>query len=616
MPQLIQVLPERIANQIAAGEVIQRPASAVKELLENAVDSGADRIELILRDAGKALVQVIDNGRGMSPEDALLSVARHATSKIQTIDDLFRIRTMGFRGEALASMAAVARLEIRTRSAGQELGTLVEVENSRIINQEACSTPEGSNISLKNLFFNVPARRNFLKSNSWELRQILEEFTRVAMAFPDRFFSLVHNGQTQFHLEKGNHKQRILQLIGSAYSGKLVTVKEQIDLLGIHGFIGKPEASKKTRGEQYFFVNGRFIRSPYLHHALMNAYSELISPDSFPPYFLFLDLDPSQLDINVHPTKQEIKFGDEKLVYAFVQSCVRHALASNSIGTGLEFDLPQEVQQWSAITQPFTEEKQRATQNAELYQSFTKKNQAHLITPSQGGGDWKKLYEIALKPLAAESGTTGQQQESKFGESQEPWMVSTLNDQDRRTPVQVHRAFILQQIKSGFILIEQQAAHEKTLYESYLQVFREKPVPVQQSLFPQTLELSPGDALLMGEMALDLKPLGYEILSFGPHTFVVQGVPPDFAPGQEKQILEQLLEQYKNFSSNLKIGPRERLIRVLAHQRAVPAGQALQEKEMQHLIDQLFACPNPQIAPSGRKTFLVFRLEDLYRLFA
>lgn len=360
MPDKILLLPDNIANQIAAGEVIQRPASAVKELLENAVDAGATEIKLIINDAGKSLIQVIDNGSGMSETDARMCFERHATSKIQTIEDLFHIRTMGFRGEALASIAAVAQVELKTKKADEETGIYIEVENSVVKKQEPVAVPNGTSIAMKNLFFNVPARRNFLKSNAAEMRHIVDEFTRVAMSFPTIQFSLTANSQQLFHLEAGSLKQRIVQLLGNNYNAKLVTVKEDTDYMNIYGFVGKPETAKKTRGDQYFFVNNRFIKSPYLNHAVMNAYQEMIPGDSFPLYVLFIDLDPTVVDVNVHPTKQEIKFEDEKIIYAFVQAAIKHALAQFSVTPTLDFDLDASIQQLPSVQQPFTEKKQDA----------------------------------------------------------------------------------------------------------------------------------------------------------------------------------------------------------------------------------------------------------------
>ena len=379
VPDIVHLLPENIANQIAAGEVIQRPASAVKELLENAVDAGATEIKLFVNDAGKALIQVIDNGQGMSETDARMCFERHATSKITNIEDLFHIKTMGFRGEALASIAGVSQVELKTKRAEDITGTYIEIENSVVKTQQPIALQQGTSISMKNLFFNVPARRNFLKSNASELRHIVDEFIRVAMAFPGIFFSLTSNGQQVFHLEKGTLKQRIVQILGSNYAAKLVSVLEETDYMNIYGFVGKPETAKKTRGDQYFFVNNRFIKSAYLNHAVMNAFSDIITKDSFPMYTLFIDLDPSRLDINVHPTKQEIKFEDEKIIYAFVQSAVKHSLAQFSVTPTLDFDLDVSIQQSDAVSKPFTDDKRSAATSSSLYKTFTQKHQAHFI---------------------------------------------------------------------------------------------------------------------------------------------------------------------------------------------------------------------------------------------
>ena len=394
---IIQLLPDNIANQIAAGEVIQRPASAVKELLENAVDAVATSIKLIVTDAGKNLIQVIDNGKGMSETDARMSFERHATSKISSIEDLFKIKTMGFRGEALASIAAVAQVELKTKRVEDELGTLMEIENSQVVKQELCATADGTVICMKNLFFNVPARRNFLKSNASEMRHIVDEFIRVSMAFPGIFFSLSSNGQEVFHLEAGSLKQRLIQILGTHYNSKLVAVHEDTDYMIIHGFVGKPETAKKTRGDQYFFVNNRFIKSAYLNHAVMNAFDEMVGKDSFPMYVLFIDLDPAQLDINVHPTKQEIKFEDEKIVYAFVQAAVKHALAQFSIAPSLDFSLNADIQSLDAVSRPATAQNLESVTSSNLYKTFTQKNQAHKLEPTNKGElkHWRDFYEPA-----------------------------------------------------------------------------------------------------------------------------------------------------------------------------------------------------------------------------
>ena len=366
MSDVIQLLSDHIANQIAAGEVIQRPASAVKELLENAIDAGATEIQLVIKDAGKELIQVIDNGKGMSPTDARMSFERHATSKIRTIDDLFTIRTMGFRGEALASIAAVTQVELKTRQATSDTGTRIVIEGTEVKLQEACAINPGSNIMVKNLFYNVPARRHFLKSPTTELRHILDEFTRVALAYPAISFKFINNGVEQFHLTGGSLKARVVGLLGNSYEKKLVPVEENTDMLGIKGFIGKPEAATRTRGMQFFFINNRFIRNAYLHHAVVKAYEGLIEKDSFPFYVLFLDVDPARVDVNVHPTKQEVKFEDDRMMYAYLNAAVKHALARNNIAPSLDFSLNADIQQLPSVNIPSTDRQREETQKGYL----------------------------------------------------------------------------------------------------------------------------------------------------------------------------------------------------------------------------------------------------------
>jgi DNA mismatch repair protein MutL len=616
----ILLLPDNIANQIAAGEVIQRPASAVKELLENAVDAGATEIKLIIQDAGKALVQVIDNGGGMSETDARMCFERHATSKIQTIEDLFHIRTMGFRGEALASIAAVAQVELKTKRAEDETGCYIEIENSAVKKQEPVAMPNGTNIAMKNLFFNVPARRNFLKSNAAEMRHIVDEFTRVALSFPQIFFSLTANGQQLFYLEATNLKQRILQLLGNVYNARLVSVNEKTDYMNIYGFVGKPETAKKTRGDQYFFVNNRFIKSPYLNHAVMNAYQEMIPGDSFPMYVLFIDLEPTQVDVNVHPTKQEIKFEDEKIIYAFVQAAVKHALAQFSVTPTLDFELDSGIQQLPSIQQPFTEEKRAAAAAGSIYQGFTEKHQAHFIEPSQKTElkNWRDFFEPSKTNVENQS------------EIQNPATAQLTTDDSRLTlhtsrftlhassPVvisQLHNQFIIAQTGLGFILINQQAAHERIQYDRLSQAMNGTAIVTQRSLFPITLELSPSDAAVLGELMDDLHQLGYMIEPFGTNSFVIQGTPADVEQGNEKNVVEKLLEQFKHFSAELKFSKREKLIRSVARQLSIKAGQHLTEKEMEILVNDLFACNQFNSTPDGRPTYLEFKLEQLEKMF-
>jgi DNA mismatch repair protein MutL len=604
----IQLLPDNIANQIAAGEVIQRPASAVKELLENAVDAGATEIKLIVNDAGKALVQVIDNGQGMSETDARMSFERHATSKIRTIDDLFHIRTMGFRGEALASIAAVAQVELRTRRESDETGTFIEIENSAVRRQEPVAAPVGTSIAMKNLFFNVPARRNFLKSNAAEMRHIVDEFIRVALSFPHIFFSLTTNGQQIFHLESGSLKQRILQLLGNNYNAKIVAVKEDTDYLNIYGFAGKPETAKKTRGDQYFFVNNRFIKSPYLNHAVLSAYQDMIGSDSFPMYCLFIDLDPQQVDVNVHPTKQEIKFEDEKIVYAFVQAAVKHALAQFSITPTLDFDLDASIQQLESVQKPFTQDKQAGTRSSSIFQTFTEAHQAHKIEPS-GESSFISLKDFSNGSSFSGAPATAPDKASlamEFGGGELPGDVKLT---------QIFNTYILYPSPRNFLLIHQQAAHERIIYERLALALQGKPVHTQRSLFPSTIELAPSDAVLLGDLLPDLYQMGYIIEPFGRNAYVVQGTPADVEGGSEKIMIERILEQFKHFNSELQLPKREMLLRSVAWQQAIKAGVVLGEKEMQNLVSDLFRCLQPNSTPSGRATYLEFKKEALDKMF-
>jgi len=618
----IHLLPDHIANQIAAGEVIQRPASAVKELMENAVDAGATQIKLIVNDAGKALIQVIDNGKGMSITDAQNAFARHATSKISTIEDLFQIRTMGFRGEALASIAAVAQVSLKTKRAEDELGSLVEIENSKVTDCSAVAQETGTSISMKNLFFNVPARRNFLKSNAAELKHIIEEFTRVALSFPEIFFSLTSNGQDVYHWEGGSFKQRAIQVLGNNYQTKLVAVGEQTDYLTVSGFVGKPETARKTRSDQYFFVNRRFIKSAYLHHAVANAFEGLLSKDSYPSYIIYIDVDPSQIDINVHPTKQEIKFEDDKIIYAFVQAAIKHALAQFSIAPSLDFSLDADIQQLDAIQKPFTTDKiQTATSNS-LYAGFTQKNQAHFIPKSSNAGDtdWKSFFtnipgtsnessEISEDALPNESYIV---KPSSMGLYKEDEGLSVIED---ALLLQLHNTYIIAPTQSGCIILHQQLAHERVLYEKY-QKASSHPHATQKSLFPVVLELSPSDAILLDEMLEDLSIIGYEIESFGSNSFIIQGIPADVLSGNEKNAIELLLEQFKHFTGEVKYSKREKLIRCMSRQMAIKAGQSLSQKEMHSIIQSLSECDIPNVTASGAPTYIEFKESYLDGLFS
>jgi DNA mismatch repair protein MutL len=468
---------------------------------------------------------------------------------------------------------------------------------------------------MKNLFFNVPARRNFLKSNAAEMRHIVDEFIRVAMAYPEIFFSLSANGQQLFHLEKGTLKQRIVQILGNQYNSKLVTVQEHTDYMNIRGFIGKPETAKKTRGDQYFFVNNRFIKSAYLNHAVAGAFQEMIAADSFPAYVLFIDLEPSQVDVNVHPTKQEIKFEDEKIVYAFVQSAVKHALAQFSITPTLDFDLDPGIQQLDAVSKPFTDQRKNEASSSSLYQTFTQKHAAHKIDPSHKSDlkHWKDFYEAGKQEPLVE-GTLTASQESNIPAIEQFISVKSqiIPEQDF---AQLHNTYILVTTHKGIMLIHQQNAHERILFERYQQALNGTAVATQRSLFPTTLNVSPQDAVMLNEIIPDLHQLGYHVEPFGKNTFVIQGTPADVEQGNESFAIEMLLEQIKHFSSDVKFSKREKVIRSLAQQHSIKAGKSLTQKEMKHLVEDLFQCQQPNVTALGNPTYTELKSEELEKLF-
>lgn len=615
-------MPENVVNQIAAGEVVQRPASVVKELLENAIDAGASQLKLIVRDAGKTLIQVVDNGCGMSEPDARMCFERHATSKIHDAKDLFAIHTFGFRGEALASIAAVAQVELRTRRAIDELGTRIVIENSAVVTQEPCQCPVGTNLAVKNLFFNVPARRNFLKSEPVEMRHVLDEFQRVAMAYPDLFFSLHHNDQEIFHLPPGTLRQRVVKIFGDAVNKKLVPVQEETDILKISGFVGKPDYFKKARGEQLFFVNHRFIKSNYLHHAVVSAYEDLLPADTYPLYVLFLEIDPSRIDINVHPTKQEIKFDDERLVYNYLKVTVRHALGSHNITPTLDFEQEPAFQPTPVRTPSL----RPGNESSGSVRDYSRPDRPESLDQSNLR-NWQRLYEgLELIGQQPQSVQPADEEEPLFP-NEPAFQVrpsdenATLDDESgsfskgQKEPYQVHGQYIVSQIKSGFLLIDQQAASERILYERYLEALRERPAAMQKAMFPKTLHLPAADAALLREILPEINHLGFDLAEFGGSAFIVHGYPAELGVnGREEELLEKLLDQYKD-NLELQLGTAENLARSMARSAALRKGQMLGAREMQDLIDQLFACEVPYKSPSGRNCFITFELEELQKRF-
>ena len=616
MPDIIGLLPDNIANQIAAGEVIQRPASAVKEMLENAIDAGATQIHLIIKDAGKELIQVNDNGKGMSPIDARLCFERHATSKIKSIDDLFAIRTMGFRGEALASIAAVAQVELKTRTDTDEIGTCILIDNSTVRSQEPCQSAVGSSLAVKNLFFNVPARRNFLKTNTVEMRHIVDEFIRVAMANPAIGFQFTNNNNDIFNLEKGKLKQRIIALLGNNLMSKLVPVEEPTDFVQITGFVGTPDISTKTRGNQFFFVNDRFIKSPYLNHAVSQAYRELIGKDEFPLFVLFIDIEPKRVDINVHPTKQEIKFEDDRIIYSFVSSAVKHALSKYSIAPSLDFSLDSSIEHLTAVTQPFSRQTQEHTKGDFLFQSFTEKGQAHFLNKKEDVRHWKDMYKIQEQFAGTALPENNQDENRPSAANTYDVKIETeqqtafLKEEFTPSYTQINLSYIVVSTKTGFLLVDQQLAHQRILYERFEQV-TSTPISIQKCLLPQTFELPPSDAILLLGMLPDLLELGYEVEEFGKNSFILQGIPADVKQGNEISSIEKILEAFKHASSDVRLDKRERLIRTLAMQRAIQHGKKLSEREMERLMQDLFVCEQPQLSPTGKKVFAKLSSHDI-----
>lgn len=596
MPDIIQLLPDSIANQIAAGEVVQRPASAVKELMENAIDAGAKTIRLIVKDAGKTLIQVIDDGSGMSETDARMSLERHATSKIRKAEDLFSLYTMGFRGEALASIAAVSQMEMKTRMASEELGTCLMVEGSEVKKQELVACEKGTSISVKNLFFNIPARRNFLKSNPVELKHIIDEFQRLALANTELNFSLVQTDELIYDLPASKLSQRIVNLFGKAYQEQLAACQEETDLVKVSGFVGKPDFARKTRGEQFLFVNRRFIRSNYLNHAVMNAFEGLLPDNSFPFYVLFIELDPRHIDVNVHPTKTEIKFDDERAVYAVVRSAVRQAIGSHNLTPAIDFNA--DVNIISKLTQA-------STQSKEIY--FDERFSTALHRSNQQ--NWEKLFE-SQEDLPVQSKPDEQVHTLRF--------ESSMNQSDpveEKALFQLHGRYIVKQVKSGMMIIDQQAAHERILFEKFLLQLKNKSAQSQQSLFPQAIKFSAADFALVLEMQQEIEALGFRIEVFGKDTLVVNGVPANLSTGREKELFEGLIEQFKVNQSELVLPLQENLARSLAKRASIKTGQVLEKQEMKSLIDGLFTCSTPNYTPDGRTTFFIFELNKIESYF-
>lgn len=627
MSDIIKLLPDAIANQIAAGEVVQRPASAVKELMENSIDAGATLIQLIVKDAGKTWIQVVDNGCGMSETDARMSFERHATSKIRSADDLFAIRTMGFRGEALASVAAVAQVELKTRQIQDETGTCITIHGSEVMSQEPVQMQTGTSIIIKNLFYNVPARRAFLKSNTVEMRHVVDEFQRIALAYPHLNFTLHHNGVEIFHLKDGSLRQRIVALLGTQYNERLVPVEENTSVLKIYGFIGKPEAARKLRGDQFLFVNNRFIKSPYLHHGISSAYDNLIPTDTHPLYVLFMDIDPARIDVNVHPTKQEIKFEDERIVYTFVSTAAKHALGKYSVTPTLDFDRETSFDHYGAASQfaQVETEAQANANNAAYKPNWTpdfvsKQDHTHVNIPTQH-------FDVYAAPgLTERLGGTPQNfnpatytiPSRGLDELPTPTLNNESDHSDKNaSPVfQLHNRYIVSQIKSGFILVDQQAAHERILYDRYMKNLNGQPGHTQHQLFPQTMNVAQADVEVVNELLPELRMLGFDLQPFGGNAFVLHGAPSEVPQGEEIEVIEKMLDDFKQSQQSLKLETGETIARSMAKVNAIKPTKPLTEKESRALLDQLFASASPFYTPDGRHTFVTYNLRELEKQFS
>lgn len=595
---IIKLLPDSVANQIAAGEVIQRPASVVKELMENAIDAGATQVDLVVRDAGRTLISVADNGSGMSETDARLCFERHATSKIRCADDLFSIRTMGFRGEALASIAAVAQVELSTRRKEDNVGTKIRIEGSKVLEQLPKPMSAGSSFMVKNLFFNVPARRNFLKSNDAELRHINDEFFRVTMMNPQVGFSYISNDKELFHLYPGTLKQRIVGLFGKDYDSKLLPVNQVTESVAINGFIVKPEFLKKTRGEQYFFVNSRFIKHSYLHHAVENAYKELIPQDCFPGYFLDIQIDPKEIDINIHPTKTEVNFVDIKLIYAIMHSAVRKAIGQNNLAPMLDFDIDPNLGidfgEASRMDRPLVQPK------VDFNPSFN----PFKITPiHHQNKNWRIAYD-----------TSGDVVGNSVPEESDN-ASDVIADDSRSLFIQLQQSYIVTAVKSGLLVVDQNLAHQRILYEKYLREMDNGSNASQQELFPQHVSLNVNDASILRNIKPELERIGFRLEEMNTYTFIINGTPTDCKGADAVSIIERIIDDNKTCAV---VGVSERklsLARSLAAQMAVKPGQQLNACEMQDIIDRLFGCAVSEIAPNGKKIFTIIHSDEIKNRF-
>jgi DNA mismatch repair protein MutL len=603
MPDMIHLLPDSVANQIAAGEVIQRPASVIKELVENSIDAGSSSVKVIVRDGGKTSIQVIDNGCGMSVTDARMCFERHATSKIRVAGDLFAIRTLGFRGEALASVASIAQVSLLTRKHDQELGTELIISGSQVDSQEAVACSKGTSFSVRNLFFNVPARRKFLKTNNAELKHIIYEFQRIALANPDVEFTLESNESEIYNLPAANLKQRIVHLFGKGMNQNLTTIDTDTSIVRISGFIGKPENAKRTPGEQFFFINGRYMRHPYFHKAVMSSYEKILPPETIPSYFIYLEADPDTIDINIHPTKTEIKFENELAIFQIIMACTREALGRFNLIPSIDFDAERAIElPVSRHDDPVRVPEISYNRN---YNPFDEelKYSGHMQQPNLK--NWEKLYTTDGLPVG----------DISKPEQPDQQQLSFTHQNNADTFIQLKGRYILTPVKSGLMIIDQHRAHERILFEKFIRSLAMNYPLAQHTLFPETIELNEADYLMLKEIMDDLHTIGFDIRDFGSNSIVIGGYPGDSHNENPRELIEKFLEIYKSTETDIKVGVREKIARSLASAGAINYGEVLSPVAMQDVVDNLFACESPGYSPSGKPIITIIGIEELERRF-
>lgn len=599
MGDIIQLLPDHIANQIAAGEVIQRPASVVKELVENAVDAGSAHVAVHIKDAGRTSIQVVDDGKGMSEIDARMCFERHATSKLQSAEDLFQLRTKGFRGEALASIAAIAHVELYTKVAQRDLGTNVEIHGSKLIQQEPKAGANGSSITVKNLFFNVPARRNFLKSDQVETKHIIEEFHRIALVHPEISFLLTHNQNPIHDLKATSLRKRIVDLLGMSFNTKLVPIEEKTDIVNISGFVLKPEFAKKKRGEQYFFVNHRFFKDSYLHHAVSKAFENLIPEKTYPSYFIYFDMDPKTIDVNIHPTKTEIKFEEERNIYAILRSAVKLALGSHQITPTLDFDQENAFNlSLDDQKRPIVEPEIKVNPNFNPFHTDSKSKSVGTSSNNKNMQpnrlEWENYYDIL------DNSESNQEQELY---PQEDYKPATQNF------LQVHQRYLLTPIKSGVLLIDLKRARERLLYNELMQAFMHQPITSQQLLFPISYAMQPSDKLMWNKYESAIQRLGFQ-WDWNNNEIIFAALPAQLQTEELEDCLGLIMEQLHN--EQIDVGEVAHiLIAAVAKASAKNIKQKLSNEESAHFIEELFSTDEHQYCPSGNKIMTTIELAKL-----